>query len=239
MRVGRRRGSGINAIERGLPGRHTRYGLVAWLYPPRATVVSGAVSSLSVQGTGGVSAVSQGTAAARPAYVAANAGFNGRPTINSDGTDDVLNGVGTLTAPAPQTVFVACLVTDGVGAVSGTIFGWTTNFNTRLRRGSNATCQLLTSSLTLSNNAVMNIKHVHTAVYNGASSSCSADGGTPATGAVTNDAWNTIDLSGVGPFQLSGMQFAEGIVFAGTVLPANVAKRIQRRLGALYGIAIV
>lgn len=50
----------------------------------------GAVSSWRNGGSVGTPDFTQGTAAARPTYDASNAAFGGQPSVNFDGTDDVL-----------------------------------------------------------------------------------------------------------------------------------------------------
>lgn len=60
----------------------------------------GAVSSWRNGGSVGTPDFTQGTAAARPTYDASNAAFGGQPSVNFDGTDDVL-AVAITAVPVP------------------------------------------------------------------------------------------------------------------------------------------
>jgi hypothetical protein len=233
-----RRGAGYNAIDRGHPAKFRAYGMALWQRADKGITLNGStVSAYADQSGAGGTNVAQASAGQQPTYNAANAAFNGRPTIDPDGVDDVILGAGFLNgATFPKTHFMVC----ASAAAGGTIAAWEPSpWELRLRMNGANTVQMLAPAsgvnLTVANLAAAQI---FTCVWNGASSSLQAGGGTPATGTATNKTWAAVELGGLGPgFQVAASQQAENLVFVGTLIPEPIKRRIRNRLGALYGVA--
>lgn len=95
----------------------------------------GAVGTWADEEAGGFGDITQATAAAKPTYDAANPSFNGKPTVNFDGTDDLLrnttggpSGAVAMFLVAQFNVTGKQFAIDSAAGASRKLFGVTTGW---------------------------------------------------------------------------------------------------------------
>jgi hypothetical protein len=116
--------------------------------------------------------LAQATGTARPAYKASY--INGRPAVEADGVDDFLRATG-LSVPQPMTIYVVAKL-----ATSGANLCWFDGAGTateRVRLFTNAgSSRFLNAGLSLVDGLADTNPHVHSCLFNGATSEYYVDG---------------------------------------------------------------
>lgn len=203
------------------------------------TQVANAVSAWADQSEAGDSnrnAV-QATGAAKPTYVAADANFNGKPTVSFDGGDNLRTGAFTGGPYAqPITIYVAfrssasaVYVFDDLDNTSRIVFGTGVSTSGFIFAGTQVNVA-----------QSINTTHVAGLVYNGASSAgyiddsqtavASGDAGSNALKALTIGARFTLDTNLIG-------QIAEIIVYSGAH-NAETRQWAMKYMGNRYAVAV-
>lgn len=128
--------------------------------------------------------LSQATSARQPAF--RSTGFNGRPAVEFDGTDDAMQRSFGTTFPQPCTVVLLCSLPPG-GAVYSDAYPWIDGASSSGRLWMGHTTALgrggfWAGSSFISGDTLTEGPHVYRALYSGASSTFAGDGQQQAAG---------------------------------------------------------
>ena len=232
---GRPQGTMRSTIERGDPRKFAAaYTLFYWHRPEYGITISSGVkiSAWADQWVNGIDML-QGTDSLRPTL--SLTAINGHPGIVFDSVDDLLDSATFSAITQPCTLFVVLKFAAG-GTAQIFIDAPSGNRNAFYRSDA-STMGLFAGSVFSPTYATDTDQHVFTAVFNGASSRAAVDGTSIGTGSVGAQGTAQIryggQLGGGNPF--SGAM-GESMRFQ-SVVPADVAARIEKRLKALAGVA--
>lgn len=232
----------------GIPGgggpRAIVPGLLLWA---RAQQIVGPADTDPV---GTLSVFTQGTAAKKPTFKVGI--INGKSVLRFDGVDDNLSA-GDAIEPATAITVVAVVksasvattqIVMGKGLGGGYYQSYSINIvgsKARFNKATNATPNAEANAevnVALANNT----PYIVSGRYDGASLKCRLNGANEATVAdasglfYSSEPLRTGILGNGTDFPLNG-DFAEGII-VGSALSDNVLKRLERSLGAFYGITV-
>lgn len=201
-------------------------GLYAWYDATQITGLADGDPVATWTDVAGGRNATQGTSAARPTYKTAIQ--NGRPVVRFDGVDDFVNA-SAVSVSQPDTIFIVAKQTS-TGSTKNAYDGNTTRQTLEC-----GTSYVINAGANVSTAGADTAWHVHTAIYNGASSSHRLDG---ALGSSGNAGTNALASLNIGTYRnFAGFwpgDIAELIIYTGALGSTDRAA-VEAYLKAKWG----